>query len=88
MKATIDVPDELYRSVKAQSAMLGQTVREVTIELYRRWLGEERAAPPIKSAEQWLDEWIELGGSMPVPRPGAPTATDILTEDRNRLKPR
>jgi hypothetical protein len=55
MKATIDIPDDLYRRVKARSAMLGRPVREVTIELFRRWLGDL----PVTfagSAEQWLDE--------------------------------
>jgi hypothetical protein len=43
MKATIDIPDELYRRVKARTALEGRTVREVTTELYRRWLEEAPA---------------------------------------------
>ena len=38
MKATIDVPDDLYRRVKAKSALEAQTVREVTVALYRKWV--------------------------------------------------
>ena len=38
MKATIDVPDDLYRRVKAKSALEAQTVREVTEALYRKWV--------------------------------------------------
>jgi hypothetical protein len=41
MKATIDIPDDLYRQVKARSALEGRPVRDVAIELFRRWLGEE-----------------------------------------------
>ena len=41
MKATIDVPDELYRRVKAKSAMRGQAVREVVVGLFQGWLAEE-----------------------------------------------
>ena len=41
MKATIDVPDELYRQVKAKTALQGLAIREVTVELYQRWLAEE-----------------------------------------------
>jgi len=41
MKATIDLPEDLYRKIKAKSALLGKPVREVTIDLYRRWLGED-----------------------------------------------
>ena len=50
MKATIDVPDDLYRKVKAKTALQGRAVREVTIELYQRWLEQEDAqAPPFIS---------------------------------------
>jgi hypothetical protein len=31
MKATIEVPDDLYRRVKAKSALEGRAVREVAI---------------------------------------------------------
>jgi hypothetical protein len=43
MKATIDVPDELYRSVKAKSAREGRALREITVELYQRYIGEVEA---------------------------------------------
>lgn len=63
MKATIDVPDALYRRVKARAALDGRAIREVTIELYERWL-EESAGPeadvPLTGAE-WLAGWQELG---------------------------
>ena len=53
MKATIDIPDELYRQVKAKSALEGRPVREVTVELFRRWLAESGAEPQGDSpAEQ------------------------------------
>lgn len=38
MKATIDIPDELYRRVKAKSALEGRPVRAVAIELFRAWV--------------------------------------------------
>ena len=40
MKATINIPDDLYRKVKAKSALEGRPVREVAIELFRGWVGE------------------------------------------------
>lgn len=88
MKATIEIPDELYRRVKAQSALLGLAVREVTVDLYRRWLGESPASAPAQSPEQWLDEWLRLGSSLLRAAPDGPTATEILAADRNRLEPR
>ncbi len=65
MKATIDVPDALYRRVKARAALDGRAVRDVTIELYERWLDDREmpgapADPPLTGAE-WLAGWQELG---------------------------
>ncbi|MGH7900076.1 MAG: hypothetical protein ACREQQ_19130 [Candidatus Binatia bacterium] len=45
MKATIDVPDEVYRRVKAKSALEGRPVRDVAVELFRNWIAETRTAP-------------------------------------------
>ena len=38
MKATMQIPDEMYREVKAKSALQGRSVRSVTIMLYTGWL--------------------------------------------------
>ena len=38
MKATIDIPEDLYRRVKARTAEEGLRIREVTVELFRKWL--------------------------------------------------
>ena len=40
MKATIDIPDDLYRRVKAKSALEGLAVREVAVTLFSTWIGE------------------------------------------------
>ncbi len=44
MKATIDIPDDLYRKVKAKTAEQGRKIREVTIELFQGWLTASQAA--------------------------------------------
>jgi hypothetical protein len=44
MKATIEIPDDLYRQVKAKSALEGRAVREVTEALFRRYV-DPREAP-------------------------------------------
>jgi len=46
MKATIEIPDDLYRKVKAKSALEGRPVRDVTVQLFRQWLDEAGAEPP------------------------------------------
>jgi hypothetical protein len=52
MKATLEIPDDLYRNVKARSALEGRPVRAVAAELFERWLsGEiETAAKSAKPA--------------------------------------
>ena len=50
VKATIDIPDELYRKVKAKSALEGRPVRQVVVELFRGWLGEPAPAAEKKQA--------------------------------------
>lgn len=49
MKATIEVPDELYRRVKAKSSLEGRALREVTVELYQRYVEQEE--PPAAKAD-------------------------------------
>jgi len=88
MKTTISIPDELYRRVKAKSALLGRRVRDVTIELYERWLAEGAPVSSTQSAEQWLEEWLRLGQETLGESPAGPTATEILARDRRRLDPR
>jgi hypothetical protein len=59
MKATIDIPDDLYRKVKAKSALQGRPVREVAIELFREWVGEspkQRDDQPFVSAYDLMAE--------------------------------
>lgn len=60
MKATIEVPDDLYQQVKAKSALEGRAVREVAEELFRGYVsGEPRPAdgrPPAAGASATRDE--------------------------------
>lgn len=46
MKATIEVPDDLYRRVEEKSAIEGRGVREVAIELFQGYLGSGAAPAP------------------------------------------
>jgi hypothetical protein len=85
MKVTIDVPDELYRQVKARTALEGRTVREVTTELYRGWLEDEGPEPDTASRERakaWLDGWDELGRRIAESPEDPRTTREILLDDR------
>ncbi len=87
MKATIDIPDALYRKVKAQCALRGHSVPEVTIELYQSWLGETPATTPEDSPETWLESWLAEADAAARDAPPGPSAREPLEADRNRLEP-
>jgi len=88
MKATIDVPDPLYRRIKARSALAGRTVRDVTIALYERWLNDSSLAgpgpdhDPQRDADRWLAGWDALGAEIALRATDPRTAREILVADR------
>lgn len=87
MKATIDIPQLLYRRVKARSALEGRAIRDVTIELYERWLADTTAptapmADPLDAATAWLSRWDELGEEIARRAVDPRTSRDILLSDR------
>lgn len=45
MKTTLEIPDELYRQVKALAALSGRTVKDLVNELLRKTVAEDRATP-------------------------------------------
>lgn len=87
MKATIEIPDELYRRVKAKSAIEGRRIRDVTMELYERWLKGEAPAPR-RPPQKWLQSWLRLADETFHDAGGDKSARQILTEGRGRLEPR
>lgn len=87
MKVTVDIPEELYSQVEARAALGGLSVRELTIELYRRWLVECLAPSTAPSPERWLEEWLALADEM-VGGPGVATTCDHLQAGRDRLEGR
>lgn len=46
MKATFDLPGDLYRSAKARSALEGWPLRSVVVELFQKWLQSSPATAP------------------------------------------
>ena len=85
MKATVDVPDQLYRQVKARAALEGRAVREVTIELYEQWLaGGVPATAADKSAlvAAWIERWGALGDELAARAVDPRSTLEILLADR------
>jgi len=64
MKTTIDIPDSIYRKVKAKSAIEGRAVREVAITLFSAWVTGSDALPvhpeeqPTETAKQSAPSWF------------------------------
>ena len=64
MKATFEIPDELYREVKAETAREGRTVREVAITLFQQWLRQKQDQHPAPAVD-WLRFQAPLSHLMP-----------------------
>lgn len=62
MKATFEIPDDLYRRVKARSALEGRPLRSVAVELLQAWLEGPAPAPsPVGSAASESDApWLAV----------------------------
>jgi hypothetical protein len=65
MKATFDIPDDLYRRVKARSAMEGRPLRSVAVQLFQNWLdGPPPVAqpPPSELSQEELNAapWLAI----------------------------
>ena len=58
----MQIPDEMYREVKAKSALQGRSVRSVTIMLYANWL---RGLVDESGLESPIVEPRPVTGSMP-----------------------
>jgi hypothetical protein len=86
MKATIDVPDRLYRQVKARAALEGRAIRDVTIELYEGWLRDRGEAAPDQraplSGAEWLARWEALGAETARKATDRRVAREILLDER------
>ncbi len=95
MKTTIELPDALYRRVKARSALEGKTVREVATSLFQQWAdgtlprGVEQPAEDTPShgetaASEWLQRFQAIGNELSEQRPDG-SAVEQLYADRRRL---
>ena len=60
MKATFDLPEQLYREVKAKTANEGRTVREVVVTLFQQWLEAERTSGASTPRVDWRQQVAPL----------------------------
>jgi hypothetical protein len=96
MKTTMEIPDELYRKLKARSAAQGKSVREVMVNLVQEWLKDSKKGGTTvmdreardgheedKTAE--LRKWLDIGLAYDDEAPPGPSAMEYIREDRDRL---
>jgi hypothetical protein len=60
MKATLDIPDDLYRRVKARSALEGRPLRSVAVELLQSWLDASASVPAEPVASEDNAPWLAI----------------------------
>ena len=65
MKATFQIPDELYREMKAEVAREGRTMREVTIRLFEQWLITRKGGVESYPRVNWREFRSPLAAKMP-----------------------
>lgn len=65
MKATFQIPDELYRELKSEVAREGRTMREVTIQLFRQWLAARRGGVGGRPRVNWRQFRSPLASRVP-----------------------
>jgi hypothetical protein len=86
MKATLEIPDDLYRKVKAKSALEGRPLRSVAIELFQKWLHNEasEASNPTITNPAELAEFPWLAISQKYVKPGMSHSMDDIRESIHR----
>ena len=81
MKATFEIPDELYRSAKARSALEGRTLRSVVIDFFQNWVRNEPDAAvqaPEEPGPEELAEFPWLTISRKYTKPGISSEMDDI----------
>ena len=58
MKTTLEIPDDLYRQIKALAALSGRTIKDLVNELLRKTVEEERALTGERG-------WLSVFGKAP-----------------------
>jgi hypothetical protein len=93
MKTTIEIPDDLFRAVKARAALQDVRIKDLIAQLLKGWLAEgepraesddEGAEQRVQEAEAWLKELQAIGRKIHEDAVDSRSLVEILHEDRNR----
>lgn len=93
MKTTIEIPDELFRAVKARAALQDVRIKDLITQLLKGWLAEgeprkeaekEGAEQRVRETEAWLKELQTIGRKVHEDAVDSRSLVELLNEDRNR----
>ena len=87
MKTTVEVPDILYRQIKARAALQGQTVKAFFLDALRAKLGSEhnnRGGPRRKKNEEETGWRAAFGAADPE---AVAEVQRIIDEEFSRIDP-
>ncbi len=85
MRTTIDLPDELFRQIKARAAMRGQKLKEYVTEALRDSLFEHRAAE-VREIEIEYEAGVSvLGEDCVLPLIDGQTTEAMRSIDERRI---
>ena len=76
MRTTIDLPDPLYRELKARAALEGRPVKDLMHSLLRRAMAEP--AVPVAPAERSQPPMVSAGAPLPVATPSNAGLFELL----------
>ncbi len=85
MRTTIDLPDSLFRQIKARAALEGSTLKEYVIARLRHDLEVAQPAPTEERWQTWLAGWKSSRRDLEKGLSGKKKASAILAGERNRL---
>lgn len=90
MKTTIEMPDDLFRRVKAAAALQGLSMKEWLTNLLSREVGAGTAAPsptqsPEQEAEAFMQELNRLAAEVSAHWQGPQDAVAAIHEQRRDL---
>jgi hypothetical protein len=88
MKATIELPDDLYARITEKSAEQGRPLNAVAAELFQRWLDERldmSAEATVDTRLGSVEEMVRLAHEFARHAPPGPNSTEISEQDRGTI---
>ena len=65
MKTTVEIPDSLYRQIKARAALKGQSIKDFLVEAVRAKIATDKSGPKKKSKNKKIGWEAVFGAADP-----------------------